>query len=136
MWQWNGHTWELNAAAVAPPKPGFSGARLRGIVVLALLCLAALVVGGVALAGNFQIGAGSCLPSDFPGYPGATVSSEVAYTGTPPQCVMVLHTGDPQETVVQYYQSRLSGGDWRLDSFSDQTGTMTFHRISRPQTGG
>lgn len=64
------------------------------------------------------------------------MGSEVAYTGTPHQCVMELHTGVPQETVVQFYESRLSGGDWRLDTFSDQTGTMTFHRISQPQTGG
>ena len=95
------------------------------------------VAGGKVLVDRFQQGGFTCLPSDFPRYPGATVSSESTYTGTSgSECRMAFDTGDPVSWVGPYYQTWLDSGDWSVVSVDYDTGTITFHRRSRPQAAG
>ena len=104
---------------------------------LILLGLVGAVAGGKALFDRFQQGGFACLPSDFPRYPGATVSSESTYTGTNgSECRMAFDTGDPVSWVGPYYQTWLDSGDWSVVSVDYDTGTITFHRRSRPQAAG
>lgn len=95
------------------------------------------VAGGKVLLDRFQHGAFTCLPSDFPRYPGASVSSESTYTGTNgSECRMTFDSSDPVTAVGPYYQDRLNSGDWSVASIEFSTGTITFKRRSRPQTTG
>jgi hypothetical protein len=136
LWRWDGHAWApIPSIAGQTHAPG-PALQARWIVVLALLSAAGVVAIIIAVASQFQIGARTCLPPDFPTYPGASTSSEFAYKGNPPDCVMVFHTNDSQLTAVRFYQSVLNADDWRVASVRDTTGTMTFSRRSRPQSVG
>jgi hypothetical protein len=101
-----------------------------------MLCAAGVIAIFVALASQVHIGSGPCVPADFPTYPGASVSSELATSGSTPDCFIVLHTKDSQSTAVQFYESALDTGDWKVTSVSDTTGTVEFERSSTPQTAG
>lgn len=84
----------------------------------------------------------NCLPSDFPGYPGATVGDVSEFTGAgAPQgyseeCQMTLESNDGSATVRDFYASRLNTGDWTVTSSDATTGKIKFHRVSRPATVG
>jgi hypothetical protein len=135
LWRWDGQAWMPTGAATGPTQVSRS-ARARGIVFVAVLCAVGFIAIVVALASQVHIGAGSCVPADFPTYPGASVSSEIATTGDTPDCFMVLRTTDSQLTAVQFYRSRLDTGDWRVTAVSSSTGTVTFERTSTSQTAG
>ena len=49
---------------------------------------------------------------------------------------MVLHTVDAQLTAVQFYESALDTGGWKVTSISSTTGTIKFERKSTPATAG
>ncbi len=136
LWRWDGQAWMPTGAAARPTQVSRSAARARGIVFVAVLCAVGFIAIVVALASQVYIGAGSCVPADFPTYPGASVSSEIATTGDTPDCFMVLRTTDSQLTAVQFYRSRLATGDWRVTAVSSSTGTVTFERTSTSQTAG
>ena len=136
MWRWDGRTWTPIPSAggqIHAPDPAL---RVRTIVLLVLVSAAVVLAIIIALASQIQVGAGTCLPADFPTYPGASTSSEFAFKGNPPDCVMVVHTNASQLTAVQFYESALNSGDWKVASVSAGTGTMTFHRRSRAQAAG
>jgi len=110
----------------------------------ALLVVIALIAGGLGLSSlvnSFEHGGFSCLPSDFPSYPGATVSSENTYVGTgvpagdTKRCSMVLESNDDATTVTSWYSSNLNSGDWSASSDS-ASGTVRFENRSRPSTNG
>jgi hypothetical protein len=102
-----------------------------------LLGVLGAVAGGKVLMDRFQQGGFTCLPSDFPRYPGATVSSESTYTGTSgSECRMTVDSNDPVTSVGPYFQSHLNSGDWSVNSVEFSSGTLTFQRRSRPQTTG
>ncbi len=136
MWRWDGQAWTPMPASTGRPQPPSSAARARGIVVLALLCVAGLVAIIVSVVSQYQIGASTCLPRDFPTYPGASSSIDVAYTGSTPDCFMELHMKDPETTIAQFYESQLNAGDWRTNSVNGSTGKITFERRSKSQTSG
>jgi hypothetical protein len=136
MWRWDGQAWMPTPAAVRQPQASRSTARARRIVFVAVLCTAGVTAIFVALASQIQIGTRPCVPGDFPTYPGASVSSALATKGSTPDCFMVLHTKDAQLTAVQFYESALDTGDWRVTSVSSTTGTIKFERRSTPQTAG
>jgi hypothetical protein len=93
-----------------------------GCAVLVVLAIAGAMIGGVALLNSFMHGALTCMPSDFPAYPDATVAHEHTYSGTnvPPgatrECQMTLESNDNASTVTDFYASRLSSGDWTIVS--------------------
>jgi len=110
----------------------------------ALLVVIALIAGGLglsALVTSFERGGFSCLPSDFPNYPGAAVSSENTYVGTgvpagdTKRCTMVLESNDDVNTVTSWYSSNLNSGDWSATS-DTASGTVRFEKRSRPSTSG
>jgi len=75
-------------------------------------------------------------------YPGATVTGEKTYfgTGVAPgdsrECTESLGSDDDVATVTDFYTSRLSSGDWNITSNDRANGTISFARVSRPQTVG
>jgi len=146
MWRWDGTQWV--PTSVPPIEP----ARRRGrawIWWLAGGCLLLLVIGifGVAagaayLVKNFQGGGYSCLPSDFPSYPGSSVTHEYTYYGTnvapgdTHECQMSFHTQDDVGTVTDFYANRLNSGDWTLIANDTANGAIDFQSSSRPATIG
>ena len=89
------------------------------------------VWGIVSLVHGFQNGAFSCLPSDFPRYPGSTVSAETTTTGgNRRECRMSFESVDAVTTVGPYFQSRLDSGDWTVISVDHARGTIKFSRVS------
>jgi hypothetical protein len=106
-----------------------------------VVAIIAGALGLTSLVRNFQGGAFSCLPSDFPSYPAATVSSEHTYVGTglPPgdtkQCSMVLESSDDVSTVTDYYSSHLSSGGWTA-TVDPASGVISFQSTTRTATRG
>lgn len=100
------------------------------------LALEASVIVGAYLAVR-QIGRGSCLPSDFPTYQGATTTGLNVYNGTGgARCDMVFDSSDSAGQVTDFYANRLDQGNWRILSISDANGTITFQRRSDPGVHG
>lgn len=151
MWRWDGRQW---VPTLAPP-PTRSKAWiwwLAGGLTLSLLLIAVAAGYGVySLANRFQGGAFSCLPADFPSYPGTRVITESTSMGPslPPgtthECRMILETNDDVTVVGPYFNRHLNSGDWKLISTRYTGGTSTsqplmsmikFHRTSQPQTTG
>ncbi len=90
-----------------------------GCIVVIVLAIAGLSLGANSLISRLQHGGFSCLPSDFPVYPGATYAQENfnlnagAPTPTPGNtCQMVFESNDSAGTVLDFYQSRLDSGGW------------------------
>jgi hypothetical protein len=112
-----------------------------GCAVLVVIAVIAGVLGLSALVTNLERGAFSCLPSDFPSYPGATVSSENTYVGTgmpagdTKRCTMVLESDDDVNTVRSWYSSSLNSGDWSA-SADAPSGTVQFESRTTPSTNG
>jgi len=84
----------------------------------------------------------NCLPSDFPGYPGASVGDVSEFTGAgaprgySEECQMTFESNDDSATVRDFYASRLNSGDWAVTSNDGATGKIKFRRVSRPVTVG
>ena len=94
------------------------------------------------LVNRFQHGGFSCLPSDFPNYPNATVANQQSKIGSgvpsgdSAECQMVLESNDDVATVAAYYQQNLNSGDWTISSSDLASGAISFQLQSRPQTAG
>jgi hypothetical protein len=113
-----------------------------GCAVLVVLAIAGAVIGGVALVNSFVHGGLTCMPSDFPAYPGTSVTREYTYVGTnvspgnTRECQMTLESNDNPSTVTDFYASRLSSGDWTIVSNNTITGEIKFRRTSKPASVG
>ena len=74
-------------------------------------------------------GSTTCLPSDFPKYPGATYADEIyelngPYPGS--TCHIVLDSNDDVATVTAFYQSKLNTGAWQVTSRDNEAEKLTF----------
>lgn len=73
-----------------------------------------------SLAARFQAGDFSCLPSDFPKYPGAMFagqSYDLNANSTPGNfCEMKYRTSDSPDTVLGVYYPRINSGHWEVVS--------------------
>jgi len=118
---------------VAHPRRTWVWWLLGGIVVLVGLGIFGSAVAGVVLLDRFQHGSFSCLPADFPHYPGTTVSGE-STSGR--ECGMTYDSKYSVTLVGPWYQTNLDNGDWKVDSVDYTHGTIAFHRVSRHQTSG
>jgi hypothetical protein len=113
-----------------------------GCAVLIVLGVAGGVWGAVSLVNNIQKGGLSCLPSDFPRYPGATVTRDYTYfgTGVAPgdsrECQESLSSDDDVATVSAFYTSQLNSGDWQITANDRTSGQLKFTRKSRLQDVG
>jgi hypothetical protein len=110
--------------------------------VLLVVAVAGGLVGLVSLVRSFQAGGVSCLPADFPNYPGASVTREYTYVGTGAapgdshECQESLDSSDDATTVTAYYTSHLNSADWKITTIDAANGEIQFSRVSRPQTVG
>jgi hypothetical protein len=111
--------------------------RGRWVALIVAGAVASLLLAGTGLAflssaysqlGNrlFTPGASSsCLPSDFPTYPGAArVTSLRAFN----VCTTVSTTGDTGIDVLTYFQTQLDKYPWRVTGGSALQGTVDFAR--------
>jgi hypothetical protein len=146
LWHWDGAQW-VPATPGASPMPPRRSSR-SSIWWVAGGCVALLVIGGVAvgfgaysIVNRFHHGGFSCLPSDFPSYPGASVVSENIkvganlYPGDNTECRMVLQSDDNVDTVANFYRQNLGTGDWTILTYLYE-GAFSFQRNSRRQTMG
>src|SRR4029077_2454348 len=133
MWRWDGTRWV--PATAGPYAPTGQRRSYRwiwwvagGCAVLLVLGLVGAGVGVYNLVNSFQHGGFSCLPSDFPSYPGATVTTENTYVGTgvpagdSKRCTMVLQSNDDVSTVTAFYNEKLGSGDWKVTTFVSSIG--------------
>jgi hypothetical protein len=147
LWRWDGTQWVPVAAEAAPlPPPRRSRSWIWWLVGG---CAVVLVLGAIgagfgiySLVNRLQHGGFSCLPSDFPTYPGASVVSENAKIGNEfspgdsSRCTMVFDSNDNGAAVTTYYEAQLNNGDWTIVSTDSANGVISFQRKSRPQTVG
>lgn len=95
-----------------------------------------------ALLRRRRRGGFSCLPSDFPSYPGATVTNVNSSFGTgvapgdSKSCRVTLASNDDVAAVTAFYEQKLGSGDWKVTAFVSSTGEVRFQRVSRPATVG
>ncbi|TMC54651.1 MAG: hypothetical protein E6J20_01555 [Chloroflexi bacterium] len=146
MWRWDGQRWVPTGEA-GPPQT--AGPRRTWIWWLAGGCALLLVIGViggiygfVSLVHTFQRGGLSCLPSDFPRYPGASTTRDYTYyatnlsPGDTRECQEVLASNDDVATVTDFYAGKLSSGDWKITADDRANGELKFARVSRPLTVG
>ena len=91
-----------------------------------------------SLANGFRYGSFTCLPSDFPRYPGATFAGQLYQIGgTHPgnTCHIVFESNDDVETVTAFYQSKLNSGDW-VTSSGNPAGQVSFQVAKNAQPFG
>lgn len=147
LWRWDGAQWVAVAPGAAPMPPprrsnGWIWWLVGGCAVLLVIALVGLGFGVYSLVNGFQHGAFSCLPSDFPSYPGASVTNENTSVGTEfssgdtKRCTIVLDSNDGVATVASFYEQQLATGDWTIASSDPTNGVIKFERRSRPQTVG
>jgi hypothetical protein len=103
--------------------------------VLVLTIAAGVVVailGSHALLARFEAGGFSCLPSDFPNYPGAKLADQQydlnANTTPVSFCQMTYRTGDSTDSAQTFYLDRLNTGPWDVTS---GTGTQIVFEATR-----
>jgi hypothetical protein len=147
LWRWDGTQWVPAAPGTSSLPParrsrGWIWWLVGGCGVLLVLGVIGGGFGIYSLVNRFQSGGFSCLPSDFPSYPGASVVSENTKvgagfsTGDNGRCTMVLNSNDSAATVTTYYEQQLGSGDWTIVSSDTASGVLSFQRKSRPQTVG
>jgi hypothetical protein len=94
------------------------------------------------LVNKFQQGVFSCLPSDFPKYPGVRVLNQRIWYGTgvapgdTKECQTTLSSNDEVATVTAFYSDQLNSGDWTIVSTDRTSGELRFRRTSRPASVG
>jgi len=102
---------------------------LGGCATVFVLIAAGVGYGIYSFVQGVEHGSHTCLPSDFPKYPGAlyagfTYELNGAYPGN--TCHVVLQSSDDVATVTAFYQSRLNTGAWQVTPSADQAGRVTF----------
>jgi hypothetical protein len=147
MWRWDGARWiAATTGAVGAPTTRRSKPWIWWVAGGCALVLVLAIVGGAigiaSLVNSFQHGGLTCLPSDFPKYPGTTVVNEQTFygggvaPGDSKSCRMTLDSSDNVATVTAYFRDKLNSGDWKVASYSDSSGQIQFQRVSRPLTVG
>jgi hypothetical protein len=148
MWRWDGVRWmPLIGQPTGQPIPR---PRTRpwiwwlagGCALLLVIGLVGAGFGIYSVAHSISSATFACLPSDFPSYPGARVTTATTYVGTAvapgdsKSCRMVLESTDDVATVTAFYDDRLRTGDWTVIADLPTYGQIQFHRVSRPQAFG
>ena len=145
MWQWDGQRWVPRAAQAqgAPRRSrGWIWWVAGGCALLLVLGLGVGIWGLVSAVKSFQQGGFTCMPSDFPRYPGASVTGDYTTVGTKVapgdsrECQETLDSNDDVATVTDFYASRLNSGDWKIRANDAANGEVRFARVSKPQNVG
>ena len=109
------------------------------IALIVVVVIAGAGFGAFSLYHRFLGGGFSCLPSDFPAYPGATYAGETYDLNGPSPgnaCKMVYASNDSVGTVFDFYASRLNKGDWRVVSSDGTAGQIAFASPKKAATNG
>ena len=127
-WRWDGTRW-------VPAQPQ-RVSRGRSLVWVLAGCSTVVVLTAVGVGyGIYSFVQGvkhvstTCLPSDFPKYPGAvyagfTYELNGAYPGN--TCHVVLESNDHVAAVTAFYQSKLNTGAWQVTSSGTQAEKIIF----------
>lgn len=113
-----------------------------GCALLLVIGVAGGAYGLISLVHSFQRGGLTCLPADFPRYPGATTTRDYTFfgpnvaPGDSHECDELLASNNDVATVTDFYAGRLNSGDWKVTTDNRSNGQIRFARISRPQTVG
>lgn len=102
---------------------------------LTAVWIAVVIYVGVQFSSAFHVGFSSCLPSDFPKYPRATLAS-IVISDSLGDCTMQFQTRDSTSEVQDFYKTHLNEGDWSVVATNDQQGLIQFERVSRPGIHG
>jgi hypothetical protein len=105
------------------------------VAVLTLVWAGMVVYAGARIAGIFHVGLTSCLPDDFPTYPGAAIAS-IVISDTFGNCTIQFQTRDPAEEVKTFFETSLDEGDWVVTGVEEQAGQIRFSRYSDPDVRG
>jgi hypothetical protein len=102
---------------------------LAGCSTVFVLTVAGAGYGIYSFVQGVKNGSNTCLPSDFPRYPGAVYARfsfdlNGAYPGT--TCHAIFESNDDVATVTAFYQSKLNTGAWRATSPGTQADTVNF----------
>jgi hypothetical protein len=94
-----------------------------------VLTVAGVGYGIYSFVQGVKNGSNTCLPSDFPRYPGAVYARfsfdlNGAYPGS--TCHAVFESNDDVASVTAFYQSKLNTGAWQVTSLGTQAGTVNF----------
>lgn len=115
--------------------------RRAVLVLVAVIAATSVIWMGMALyAGTrfldmFHVGFTSCLPADFPSYPGARVSS-IVISDSSGDCTVQFQTRDAGDDVKAFFLANLDEGDWSVTGVEDRTDQIFFERVSDPDVGG
>ncbi len=102
---------------------------LAGCLTVLLVTVAGVGFAIYSRVQGFLHGTYTCVPSDFPRYPGSANAEQTyelngAYPGS--TCHVVLESNDDVATVTAFYESKLSTGAWQVNSSATQGGKVTF----------
>jgi len=106
-----------------------------GCAIVLVLAAAGVGYGVYSLVHPYLTGERTCLPSDFPTYPGAARGDETfELNGTYPgnTCHMTFVSSDDVTTITAFYKSKLSSGNWRDTNSGKTDGQINF----QPAGGG
>jgi hypothetical protein len=149
-WRWDGQQWVLAASAAPqspppPPSRAWIAWLVGGCAVLLLMGAVPIgfaVYGAVKSLQGHGMNAFTCLPPDFPAYPGTFISGESTHFGTnvapgdSVSCQVTFQSNDNISTVTSFYVRQLDTGDWTIASSDPATGEIRIRRKSRPATVG
>ncbi len=145
MWLWDGQRWVPTAAQGQRPRRrsrSWVGWVAGGCALLLVIGVGAGIWGLASAVKSFQQGGFTCMPSDFPRYPGTSVTRDYTTVGTnvapgdSRECQETLQSNDDVSTVRDFYASRLNAGDWKITADDSANGEMRFRRVSKPQNVG
>jgi hypothetical protein len=102
---------------------------LAGCSTVVVLTAVGVGYGIYSFVQSVKNGSNTCLPSDFPRYPGAayarfTYELNGAYPGN--TCHAVFESNDDVAPVTAFYQSRLNTGAWQVTPIGNQVDRVTF----------
>jgi hypothetical protein len=102
---------------------------VAGCLTVLLLTVAGVGFGIYTRVQGFLHGTYTCVPSNFPRYPGSAYAEQTyELNGTYPgsTCHVVLESNDDVATVTAFYESKLNTGAWQVNSSATQGGKITF----------
>jgi hypothetical protein len=108
-----------------------------GCAGLLLLGAAVAVIGFFVFVYRFQSGGLSCLPKDFPAYPGGTYTSLDTSSGTGGSgCTMTYDVAASRGDVITYYRQHLDSSRWQTNGYNAEQGVLTYARTDDPKATG
>ena len=103
------------------------------VAVLTLVWVGMVVYVGGRFLSVFHVGVTSCLPDDFPKYPGSAISS-IVVSDSFGNCTVQFRTRDSSIAVTIFFETNLDQGDWVR--VTEAAGRIAFSRQSDPNVTG